>query len=140
MGEEETKSNISNFEWFLVMGAVGMMDLVQLGVTALDFTVVLTLLGIIANVLIDIAVGYSLFMYCLMRGIKLTPTRVLILLGGFLLEWIPVIGGAPLWTLDVVLIMLSVKAEEGQLGGGAAAPGAGGAGGGDGGRGAAKRR
>src|SRR3989344_6579273 len=106
---------ISLFEWGLLIAVVGVIDLIQLLIELLDLTGVGALVAVVVTGLIDICVGFGLFMYCLIRGISLTPARVTALLGGFLLELLPVIGGAPLWSLDVIYLAISVRAEEGKF-------------------------
>ncbi|OHA17960.1 MAG: hypothetical protein A2664_01250 [Candidatus Taylorbacteria bacterium RIFCSPHIGHO2_01_FULL_46_22b] len=103
-GEVHKRSNI---EWFFLIAIAITIDLVQIG---LDLLVGV---GIVINRFIDLIVGPALFMYCAVTHIKLTVGRTVSILGTIVGEMIPVIDIAPFWTADVIFIMLSVKAEEG---------------------------
>lgn len=98
-------SRISNTEWWLVVGAVGCIDLIQF---ILDFFAI----GILVNRFIDIIVGMSLGLYFWMRGVKMDSKKVLTLIGAFVAEEVPVLDAAPLWTGDVLLTMTWDKVDK----------------------------
>src|SRR4051812_9051216 len=103
-GEE---SKISNTEWGLVIGALAVIDLIQL---LLD---VAFGIGIIVNRFVDIAVGFFFGLYLQLRGQSLAnPKRFMGLLASFVGEEVPVVDALPLWTLDGFFNMSLAKAEE----------------------------
>ena len=108
MPEEEPKkpggSKISNFEWWLVVGATFCIDLIQI---ILDFFAV----GVIVNRLIDIAVGMTLGFYFWIRGVKMDSKKIFAWIGTFVGEEIPGIDALPFWTGDVLLTMAWDKAD-----------------------------
>lgn len=109
----ENRIHVSWTEAGFVIGVAGVVDLIEIGLDALDGTVVLAILGAIGTVLIDIAFGYGFFVYCLARGIKLTVMQKISLGLSFLLEFFPVFDVPPWWTLDAIYIMLSAMAQSG---------------------------
>ncbi len=107
MEEQKPKSSgskIGNLEWGLVIGAVAIVDAVQLFLNVFA-------IGVLANRFIDIVVGMALAFYFWIRGIKMNAKKVLSLIASFVGEEIPVLDTLPLWTLDVILIMAWDKAE-----------------------------
>jgi len=104
---EESKPNISPVEKGLVIGATGVIDLIQIGIEALDLTGVGAIVSVIANRLIDIVVGLTLWLYCKLRGIKMDWKRTGSLLGAAFVEIIPIIDIAPAWTIDAAYLLLS---------------------------------
>jgi hypothetical protein len=107
MEEQQPKpsgSKIGNIEWGLVIGAVVLVDLVQLWLNVY-------VVGVLINRLIDIVVGMALPFYFWIRGVKLNSKKVLSIIATFVGEEIPVFDSLPLWTLDVLLIMAWDKAD-----------------------------
>ena len=107
MEEQKPKpagSKISNVEWGLVIGAVVVVDAIQLFLNAFA-------IGILVNRFIDIVVGMALALYFWAREVKMNAKKVLSLIASFVGEEIPVLDTLPLWTLDVILIMSWDKAE-----------------------------
>jgi hypothetical protein len=103
--EEENKSKISNVEWGLVFGGAVMIDIMQ----ALLEWVTMGFSSII-NPFIDGFVGMSFALYLQIRGEKLNdPKRAFGLLSTFLLEMIPGLDEAPLWSIYVIYAMLLSK-------------------------------
>ncbi|MHB0978314.1 MAG: hypothetical protein ACYC1K_02865 [Minisyncoccota bacterium] len=102
--QKPSGSKISNLEWGLVIGAVAVVDVVQLFLNAFA-------IGILANRFIDIVVGMALPFYFWIRGVKMNAKKILSLIASFVGEEIPVLDTLPLWTLDVILIMSWDKAE-----------------------------
>ncbi len=106
-------NRISNFEWGFVGGVAVAIDLLQMAVEALDLTLIGIAFSLIVNRMIDLITGLMLFSYCFLRGIKLTPTRTMSILGATLAEFIPALDVAPFWTADVGFLFASYKAEHG---------------------------
>jgi hypothetical protein len=107
---EDNKPKISNLEWGLVIGALFVVDLIQIGVEWL----MIWLFGasIIVNFIIDLAVGMGFAFYLQMRGLSMAdPKRLFTLIGTFGLEMWPGLQELPLWSLDGVLNMLIYKSE-----------------------------
>jgi len=89
-------SKISNTEWGLVIGALLVIDGVQL---LLDFL----LIGPFFNGYIDLAVGMTFPIYMRLRGVTLDSKKVGGMVGTFLFEIIPGFDALPLWCLDGAL-------------------------------------
>jgi hypothetical protein len=105
--KEKKGSKISNVEWGLIIGALLVIDLVQIG---LDL---LAEIGVVINRFIDIVVGLSLGFYLQMRGQSLiNPKRLFGLLATFIGEEIPDVDALPFWTLDGIFNMSISKSEE----------------------------
>ncbi|MSU55482.1 MAG: hypothetical protein EXS46_03020 [Candidatus Taylorbacteria bacterium] len=98
-------SKISNTEWGLVIGAMLLIDLVEIGL------VLLFNIGAFTNPFIDIMINLIWPTYLHLRGVDLKSTKTLItlILGAFLQE-IPNIDG--LWAIEAFVIMATIKAEE----------------------------
>jgi hypothetical protein len=100
------ESKISNFEWGMVIGLFVCIDLTQF---FLDWTGI----GEFINPVIDPAIGISLWFYFWMRGVDMKDgKRMLSMVCTFIGESIPVIDALPLWTMDVLIIFFSIKAEK----------------------------
>lgn len=100
---EQGKKNISNAEWGLLIGVLIVTDLIQIG---LD---VFFQVGVFINRFIDIAVALALLLYCLLRPIKLNSKTFGSIVAVFLLEEIPDVDIAPLWSADGFYIMWDYK-------------------------------
>ena len=98
-------SRISNTEWGLVIGAVLVIDFLQV---VLDLFVI----GIFVNRFIDIVVGMALPFYFWCRGVKIDSKKVITWVSSFIGEEIPMLDAAPLWTGDVLATMAWDKAEK----------------------------
>lgn len=93
------KSHIGKSEWWMVIGALGFIDLIE-------FILGLFVIGEVANTFIDFAVGPSLAFYLFIRGEDLSSTkRIVSLVGSFGLELLPFVNDLPLWTLDGLYLM-----------------------------------
>ena len=103
---EENKSKISNVEWALVIGALFMIDAIQI---VLEWLVI----GIFINWIIDIFVGMSFALYLQLRGQSIVnPKRLLGLVGTFVAEMIPVLDQLPLWGFDGIFNMVLSKSDK----------------------------
>ena len=104
MAEKVTRSKISNTEWGLVIGALAIIDLIQL---ILD----LVAIGVIVNYAIEIIVGMTLPFYLHLRGEKMSdPKRFFAFAATFGLEFfIPFVDGFPFWTADGIYNMILAK-------------------------------
>jgi hypothetical protein len=98
-------TKISNTEWGLLIGAALTVDFVQ-------FLLDILVIGLGLNPFIDVAMGMSVPFYFTMRGQKMTQGRIGTLITTFFLELIPGMDDLPLWSADIVLMMLMSKAEE----------------------------
>ncbi len=94
---------MSAVEWGLLIGALGMIDLFQIGLE-LAFGI-----GIVIGPIIDAIVAASLILYCKLRGITLTKARLLSIGAAFVFNATPLQGA---WITDGFYIMASVKATE----------------------------
>ncbi len=91
----ENESKMSHIEWGLLIGALGTIDLIQIG---LD---VFLEIGVIANRFIDIFVGMALPFYLHLRGESMSdPKRWIALVATFFAEEIPDVDALPFWCLD----------------------------------------
>lgn len=101
------RSKISNTEWGIVIGALLLVDIIQL---ILDLFVV----GVVLNYAIEIIVGLSLPFYLHMRGENMAdPKRLTAFLAVFGLEFfIPFVDGLPFWTMDGVYNYLLAKRRD----------------------------
>ncbi len=100
------RSKISNTEWGMVIGALFIVDLIQVGLD-LFFQV-----GVIANRFIDIVVGLAWPTYLYLRGVNMNVKRVGSIILSFAVEQVPDVDALPFWSADGVFIMLSVKITE----------------------------
>jgi hypothetical protein len=97
---------ISNTEWGLVIGALLLVDLIQI---ALEWLAI----GFFANPFIDVFVGMSFAFYLQIRGQSLSnPKRALGVIGAFFLELIPIVDELPLWCLDGIYNFIIYKAAK----------------------------
>lgn len=98
-------SKISNTEWGMAIGVLLLIDLVEAGLDLLFG------IGAFTNPFIDLAVNLLWPTYLYLRGVNLKSVRMFgtLIIGGALQE-IPGFDG--FWTIEGVIIMLIVKAEE----------------------------
>ncbi len=96
----QTENKLSTVGWLLLASAAIMIDLGQAGLS----TITLGTLGTIVNIIIDIFVGLSLFMFLLMKGMLDLKVGISVLLG-FAADFLT-IGIAPAWTIDIAYIWL----------------------------------
>lgn len=102
----ESGSKISNTEWGMVIGALGLIDIVQLVLTFVG-------IGLIANTFIDILVGMAWPTYLHLRGVNLKSAKMFgSILLTFIFETLPVLNALPLWFLDGIAVFSLVKAEK----------------------------
>lgn len=102
---QENFKKISNVEWGLVIGALLVIDVIQI---LLDFVAI----GIALNRIIDFFVGGSFAFYLHMRGQTLAnPKRLFGILGVFGLEMIPGVDALPLWSLDGIYNFIMYRRE-----------------------------
>lgn len=98
-------SRINKTEWKLLIGFMAFVDIGQL---ILDGFVI----GLVANRIIDLTIGFLLPIYFFFRGVSmLTLKRAGAFLGVLGLETLVIGDGLPLWTLDVIYMYYSVKGE-----------------------------
>lgn len=90
---QRPKSQISKFEWNLLLGFFAFVDVAQILIDAL-------LLGELLNRL-DFIIGFFLGGYLWFRGYKFDTSDFLWLGGSLIAEEIPFVDAAPFWTLDV---------------------------------------
>lgn len=96
MADKIHRSRISNTEWGLVIGALLIIDIIQIVLTLLA-------IGLVVNRIIDVLVGMTFAFYLHIRGEKLQdPKRLLGFLAAFVGEMIPVVDSFPLWSADGV--------------------------------------
>lgn len=88
-------------------------------IVAIFIDIVLALLNLIPVLgwvliwIINVPVWLMFFIWFRIKGIHFrSAKRVLTMSGGFLLEMIPILNVLPAWTLMVVLIVGSVKAQD----------------------------
>jgi hypothetical protein len=102
----EKTPEISNVEWGLVIGALLLVDIIQIGLEWLA-------IGLVINPFIDVFVGLSLAFYLQMRGQKLTnPRRLFGIISTFFGELIPLVDELPLWCLDGVFNFFLYKSQK----------------------------
>lgn len=87
------RSRISSFEWWILLGFVVFIDLLQI---VLD---VLTI-GLVINRL-DIIIGGSIIFYMMWREYKLDAGDWVLMGASVIGEEIPILDAAPFWTLDI---------------------------------------
>lgn len=108
-------SRISNVEWGLFLLVLGLVDFFQFFIEwiAIAFSLgTMLIVTSMINFYIDLAVAFLLPLSLRLRGQKVTkPGQLGGLIGTFLLEMIPGIDELPLWTLDGVYYMVTIKAE-----------------------------
>jgi hypothetical protein len=92
-------SKISNTEWGLVIGAVLMVEIMQ---------VVLNLLfiGPFINSSITLFTQSTLALYYRIRGVKINKSKLASMIGTSLIELIPVIDMLPAMTMGVIMTMV----------------------------------
>ena len=101
------ESKISNVEWGLFIGALGVVDLVQI---LLD---VLAQVGFVLNRFLGIFVGMAIPFYLHIRGEDMTNSkRLTSLMATFVGEEIPDVDALPLWCLDGFYYMWLSKEKQ----------------------------
>jgi len=98
---------IKTAEWILLVILTIILDIIQVILT-------LFVIGVIVNRFIDVIVGFGLPAYFWMRGISATNwKRLLAYAGCFGLEEVGLGGddGLPFWTLEVIVVWLTVIAD-----------------------------
>lgn len=103
--KKKGKHKIKNFEWGLLITAAAIVDIIEI---ILTFFAV----GLVINTFIDVVMGIIVPVYFYLRGIKMTHKKVVNMIGTFVAELIPVVNAFPLWTIDIIRIMMLDKAEE----------------------------
>ncbi|MES2224005.1 MAG: hypothetical protein V4469_03700 [Patescibacteria group bacterium] len=81
------------------------IDLVQIGLDAI-------VIGVVVNRLIDIAVGWLFYRWFKSNGVDFKKTRALIFFGLAFLEMLPGVDAFPLWIIDIIAVIVSVKIED----------------------------
>lgn len=105
MGNDERK--IDNTTFVLMLCVAVCIDSVQF---ALNF---LLIIGWIIIWMMNVLAWLTFYLWFKIKGVNFSnPKRGLSLFGGFLIELIPVINALPAWTMAVVLIAGSSRAEE----------------------------
>ena len=100
---------------FALMVAVALLfDAVQVGA---DLMHAIPLVGnasaVIFTVLLDIWAYLTFWFWFKIHGVSfMNPKRAMALNGGLLIELIPIVNALPAWTLAVVIIFVTTKAEE----------------------------
>ncbi len=107
MAQKVQRSKISNTEWGMVIGALAIIDIIQL---LLDLVVI----GVVVNYAIEIVVGMALPFYLHMRGEKMSdPKRLAAFAVTFGLEFfIPFVDGFPFWTADGIYNFVLAKKRD----------------------------
>jgi len=112
-GESDGKSKISNTKAVFMIVVAVLFDLAGIVFDLLHFIpAVGNVAAIILTTLLDILAWLVFYVWFKMNGVSFAnPKRALSLNGGFILELIPILNALPAWTLAVVLIIGSMKAE-----------------------------
>lgn len=110
---EVPKSKIIGAEWFMVILALVILDIVQVIFTALavssaGFTELL-------NFFIDFFIGPSLIVYFYFRGVKLDWRVMVGICAAWFGETIPIVEALPLWSLDAGYVWFLEKSKEGGI-------------------------
>ncbi len=107
MGNSESK--ISNTEWGLVIGALLVVDIVNI---LIEWASSWWGPGLVIIPLIDLFTGMSFALYLQLRGQSLAnPKRLMGLLVTFVGEVVPVVDELPFWCLDGVYNFFLAKGE-----------------------------
>lgn len=107
--KENSGSKISNIEWGIVIGALFIVDLIQI---ILEWLLGLIGISEIIIPLIDIFVGLSFGLYLHLRGQSVaSPKRFISLISTLFLEMVPVVDELPLWGLDGIFNMMMSKSD-----------------------------
>ena len=109
--KKKTESKISNTEWGMVIGALFIIDIIQVCLNLIGIPF-LASIGTIVNRFIDVAVGLAWPTYLKLRGVNLNSIKVMSIGIAFIFEMIPGIDALPLWGLDGLYMLFLVKAEE----------------------------
>ncbi|NQV87935.1 MAG: hypothetical protein HQ402_00060 [Parcubacteria group bacterium] len=112
-GGNDGKSKISNTKAVFMIVVAVLFDLAGVVFNLLHFIpAVGNVAAIILTALLDILAWLTFFVWFKMNGVSFAnPKRALSLNGGFILKLIPILNALPAWTLAVVLIIGSMKAE-----------------------------
>jgi len=94
------KDNITSVEWMLVIIAAIVIDVAQY--FFIPF--------ILPNRVIDVGVGFLLLVYCFLRGLT-NVRQIASIIATFGLEFMGPGDVLPLWTADMIVIMMWHKAE-----------------------------
>lgn len=81
------------------------IDLAQI---ILDFI----LIGLVVNRLIDILVLILYFVWFRANKVSFTKMRALIFFGLGFVEFLPALDAFPLWTIDIIAVIITVKMED----------------------------
>ncbi|MDO8483094.1 MAG: hypothetical protein Q7S86_04740 [bacterium] len=101
----ESGSKISNTEWGIVIGALFLIDAVEIGI---DF---LFGIGLFTNPFIDILVNMAWPTYLHLRGVNLKSAKMLgTLVLGAIFQEVPGIDG--IWGIEGLIVMFITKAEQ----------------------------
>lgn len=110
--KKATESKISNTEWGMVIGILGIIDGIQFALDWVGLPFVATV-GTVLNRFIDFAVGLAWPTYLWLRGVNLKSVKTFGSIAlTFFLEEIPDVDALPLWVADGAFVMATVKAEE----------------------------
>lgn len=106
---DKKESRISNTEWGLFIGALAMIDGLQVLLEWLS----LSLTSITINPLIDLFVTMTIPFYLYMRGEKMADSKKIVGLAGILFgELIPGLDELPLWCLYGVYLFVLSKSNK----------------------------
>jgi len=110
--QKTPKSKISNVEWGMVIGALAIIDAFQAVFDLIGIPFVAHI-GMIINPFIDMAVGFAWPTYLYLRGVNLKSVKTVGSIAlTFFCEAIPDVDALPLWFLDGLFVLSTVKAEE----------------------------
>jgi hypothetical protein len=87
---------------FLMLGTAILFDVFQFLVELIPVA------GQILSILITIVAWATFYLWFKIKGIKFTKTKKFAFVGGFIIEFIPIINMLPTWTLSII-IMVSKK-------------------------------
>lgn len=105
-----SKPKMSNTEWGLLLGVAITVDI---SLMVLEWLLLWMGVSLIIIPIIDIFFGLCLALYLQLRGQSFANwKRLLAFIASFIGEIIPILGEAPLWSLDVVYYYTLAKAEE----------------------------
>lgn len=100
----ESGSKISNTEWGIVIGALFLIDAVEIGI---DF---LFGIGLFTNPFIDILVGMAWPTYLHLRGVNIKSAKMAAsFILSFIFQVVPAIDG--IWGIEGLYVFFAVKAE-----------------------------
>jgi hypothetical protein len=70
------------------------------------------LIGIVINPILDIGVGFLFHRIFKSKGVNFKGTIALVFFGLAFLEFVPVVAEFPLWTIDIIAVIIMTKAED----------------------------